>query len=422
MPELAMNETPSTAQRPTKVGFITNMYTPYKEAMFREIAMLVDLKVYYCSQKERDRDWEVQFSNTYAYELLPGKTFHFLHYKLHTNPGLGKRLEADQPDLVIVGEWCNPTVMAAPFILRAKGIPRILWSGSTEMETSWRRYLTYPLKRLIVAQYHGYVNYTTFAQKYVQSLGAPADKTLVAPVTIDTDFFHGFASKLRENPGREALRQKHFLAEGDIAIAFVGQMIHRKGVDLLIEALHRLNQPKVKVMLAGSGPERPSYEQLVAQRGLTEQVRFLGHCTQEQLVEMYVAADIFSLPSRQEPSGNVINEAMTVGLPAVISSQIGCDCIEDGVSGHIFKSEDIDDYVKCLKALIDDPQHRADASAAARRRLLYDYSIQMEARQFARAVEDTLGRLKRPFEPKAPLDSFLHTHLKPNDAETPPQS
>ena len=51
--------------RPTRVGFSTNMYTPYKEAMLSEIAKLVDLKVYYCAERESDRDWEVKFSETY---------------------------------------------------------------------------------------------------------------------------------------------------------------------------------------------------------------------------------------------------------------------------------------------------------------------------------------------------------------------
>ena len=213
--------------RPTHVGFLTNMYTPYKEAMLREIAKLVDLKVYYCAERESDRDWEVKFSGTYDYELLPGKTWNFGKRKLHYNPSFASRIAADNLDVMIVGEWCNPTVIMAPFWLRSRGMPRILWSGSTALEQGKLRVLTEPIKRLIVSQYDGYVNYTQKASEYVQSLGAPADKTIVAPVTIDTDFFYGESTRLREEGGRDALRDKYGIGADELVIFLVGQMIYR---------------------------------------------------------------------------------------------------------------------------------------------------------------------------------------------------
>ncbi|MEE2644665.1 MAG: glycosyltransferase family 4 protein [Myxococcota bacterium] len=397
-----------THSRPTKVGLLTNIYTPYKEAMLREIAKLVDLKVYYCKEREADRDWEVKFSGAYDYEILPSKTWIVRGVELYYNPGFAARIAADQVDFMIVGEWGNITVMVVPFWLRFQGIPRILWSGSTSLEQGKLRIITEPLKRLIISQYEGYVTYTQRAAEYVQLLGAPAEQTTVAPVTVDTDFFYAESVRLRKDDGRAALREKYEIEEETLAILFVGQMIKRKGVDLLIDAVAKLDLDRpLKVHLAGSGPDLTRFKAHAAAAGLEDHFVFHGHCTQNQLVELYVACDLFTLPSRQEPSGNVINEAMTTGLPVVISSQIGCDCVTDSKTGFIFESGNVEHYTQTLRAILSDDKKRAEMGQAAQVDLLTKFSIQIEANQFAKAIQRVLHGKGRPFVPLVPIDSQL---------------
>ena len=394
--------------RPTRVGFLTNMYTPYKEAMFREIAKLVDLKVYYCAERESDRDWEVKFSGTYNYELLPGKTWNFGKRKLHYNPTIASRITADNIDVMIVGEWCNPTVIMLPFWLRWKEMPRLLWSGSTPLEKSVARFFTYPLKRQIVAQYQGFITYTQRAANYLESLGAPREYITVAPVTVDTDFFSAQRERLLQEPGRVAIRTDLGLDADDIVVVFVGQMIRRKGVDLLIEAIAALGKKRVVALLAGSGLEQESFEELAERRGVAHRIRFLGQCSQEDLARLYVAADVFTLPSRQEPSGNVINEAMTMGLPVVISDRVGCDCVAHGETGFVFEGENVSAYTRALKAITENTERYRVMGVAAREDLMSKFSIQIEANQFTKAVDALLSRLGYSFYPKAQINSCLN--------------
>src|SRR5699024_7358948 len=65
-------------------------------------------------------------------------------------------------------------------------------------------------------------------------------------------------------------------------------------------------------------------------------------------------ADVFVLPSRFEPWGLVVNEAMTCGVPCIVSSQVGCrlDLIREGQTGFVFKSEDVASLTECMMKAI----------------------------------------------------------------------
>ena len=172
---------------PTRVGFLTNSYAPYKEAMFRELVRLVDLKVYYTNYREAHRDWTVDFTHSYPFEFLRG----WLR-GTRSRDGLRAALIRNQIELIFIGGYFSPTLIYAPFLCDRLGIAKILWSGSTRNERSCIR-ATLPFvstyKRLLFKRYDGFVAYTSKASEYLRELGAPEDRITVAPVTVDTDFF-----------------------------------------------------------------------------------------------------------------------------------------------------------------------------------------------------------------------------------------
>lgn len=112
--------------------------------------------------------------------------------------------------------------------------------------------------------------------------------------------------------------------DGASSILFVGRLIERKGVDLLIDAFAGLagEFPWLTLAIVGDGPERSRLESMVADRGLRRRVTFRGHLEREELTRAYREAAIFVLPALSEAMPNVVLEAMASGL-AIVTTRTG---------------------------------------------------------------------------------------------------
>jgi glycosyltransferase involved in cell wall biosynthesis len=98
----------------------------------------------------------------------------------------------------------------------------------------------------------------------------------------------------------------------------VANLVPKKRHWLMIEALARL--PGVDLLIVGEGPERSAIEARARALGVADRVRLLGRMTQNQLTEIYSAADLLLLPSSREGWPNVLLESMACGTPVVVSN------------------------------------------------------------------------------------------------------
>jgi glycogen(starch) synthase len=120
----------------------------------------------------------------------------------------------------------------------------------------------------------------------------------------------------------------------------VGRLVPQKGFDVLLRALAQTRSPH-HLLLAGEGPERPALEQLCQELGLSERVTLLGRQSHDQVLERCASAAAFVLPSRHEPQGIVVLEAMSVGTPVLASAVGGVpETIRHGVNGYLFPNGD----------------------------------------------------------------------------------
>jgi glycosyltransferase involved in cell wall biosynthesis len=92
-----------------------------------------------------------------------------------------------------------------------------------------------------------------------------------------------------------------------------------KGFDTLIRAM--IDAPDAELWLIGGGPLEPDLRRLAEELGVAGRVRFLGW--QTDILPCLEACDIFVMPSRDEPLGNVILEAWAAGLPVVATRSQG---------------------------------------------------------------------------------------------------
>ncbi len=154
--------------------------------------------------------------------------------------------------------------------------------------------------------------------------------------------------------------QKGKSTSESLQILFVGRIARVRRIELLLQAVGKLNIPYHLTIAGGeektSSVTRAGYlnelKQLTKQLGLESEVTFTGKKTSEELKSLYQSADIFVYPSLYENFGQPLMEAAAHGLP-LISTPVGVarDIIIEGETGFLVKAkpEEIKDRIVSLK-------------------------------------------------------------------------
>lgn len=140
---------------------------------------------------------------------------------------------------------------------------------------------------------------------------------------------------------------------------FAGSLYRSKGVDLLLRALARLSGPAsgATLEIAGDGDQATALRALTAELGLSQRVRFLGHCGRADMDRAYAACHLLVLPSRvPENSPLTVLEAGARGRPAIAAARGGVPELLAGERGWTFRNEDPEDLVRAIEAAAADPE------------------------------------------------------------------
>jgi len=134
-------------------------------------------------------------------------------------------------------------------------------------------------------------------------------------------------------------------------ILYVGQLIVRKRVDLLLTAFSQLDVPSVRLRIIGKGEEEQNLKQLANQLGITDRVSYSQGMPNAEIVAAMAAADVLVLPSKFDGWGAVVNEALMVGTPVICSNRCGAsDVIENGRNGYVFEAGSVQALLQCLRS------------------------------------------------------------------------
>jgi glycosyltransferase involved in cell wall biosynthesis len=148
------------------------------------------------------------------------------------------------------------------------------------------------------------------------------------------------------------------ISDPDIGyILCVAAHVYKKGIDILINAFKELNEihQKLKLYLVGDGPLREELERLTQVLGITEQVKFLGSRNRQEIKGLMRGCTLFVLPSRHEPFGIVITEALAFQKPVVATAVGGItEIIENYVTGILVEPESPSALVKGMRAVLED--------------------------------------------------------------------
>lgn len=148
-------------------------------------------------------------------------------------------------------------------------------------------------------------------------------------------------------------------------ILFLGRLDYEKHIHNLLSAVAKLPaELNTQVEIVGDGGERKALELQAQQLGIANQVKFLGHITEEELPKAYERATLFAMPSIAELQSIATMEAMASGRPVVAADAMALPhLVHDGDNGYLFPPDDVDAFAdRLLKILTADKKELARLS------------------------------------------------------------
>jgi glycosyltransferase involved in cell wall biosynthesis len=272
-------------------------------------------------------------------------------------------------DALVVHGHTPAASLIAVAAARWVGMP-VFARGETHLGLSRRpikRLIRKPLMNVFYRSLSGVLAIGTANAEYYRAIGVPDERIFHMPYTVDNDRFSE-GSRLSEGQ-RNEVRAGLGIKNADPIVLYAAKLQPRKRPDDLLRAARCLKNRGIgfHVVIVGSGEMRSELVDMTARLKL-DNVHFHGFANQSTLPQIYGAADVFVLPSENEPWGLAINEAMCAGLPIVASAEVGCveDLVQPEINGQTFAVGDFERFANALHPILVDKETRQRMGAASR--------------------------------------------------------
>jgi glycosyltransferase involved in cell wall biosynthesis len=201
-----------------------------------------------------------------------------------------------------------------------------------------------------------------------QNEGVRQEQVAVIPNGVDDLFAQNGAL-------RSEYRQQLGLQPETLLLGSVARLYPQKNLSLLLRAFAKLSTDQEwKAVLIGDGPERSSLLSLGRELGLTDRLIWLG--ARDDVEGWLAAMDIFVHTANFEGMPNAVMEAMAMKLPVVASAVDGTrDLIEDGVSGYLVPSGNVDAFAERIGELMENPDRGRRLGETAHRDVLEHFGM-----------------------------------------------
>jgi glycosyltransferase involved in cell wall biosynthesis len=284
-----------------------------------------------------------------------------------------------RPDL-IHAHWLLPSGLLALFLRRIFGTPYIVTAHAADVfrfrGPTFRR-----LKRLVIAN-SAVVSPVSAETAGILGLSPEEAQRLVVPMGVNV-------ARIQEAVGERAPKTGRFL--------FVGRLVEKKGVDVLLNAL--IEVPDGRLVVIGDGPERPMLEALTRERGLSGRVAFVGQQGQSRVAKELREAHALVVPSRVARDGDadgmpvIMSEGMVAGVP-VVASRLGglSEQITSGENGLLVEPDDPGALAEGLRRVLADSEGTARWREAARRTVREQLDVRVTAQRYQEFIDAALER------------------------------
>lgn len=321
-------------------GVQVNTVAPTRARM-RELANADSVYGMERSQVRRPR--YVALSNK---TLVPGVSTAWLGFLSFYRASLQAAREFGRPDLVYA-HFLYPAGAAARRIAEKLSVPAIVALGESSMQP-WERIYGLRSVRTELTNFTHIIAVSQYLKQFcVDRIGVDENKVSVIPNAVDAQLFYP--------RDQAAMRLKHGLPPDAFIVAYVGHFNERKGYKRVLQAINRVQRPRVGGLFMGDGPEYPT----------GDRVLFAGPVPHSTVAELLGAADVFVLPTTAEGSCNAVNEALAVGLPVIVGD---IPSIREQVTkdvGRLVDPWNIDEIAETIRELYDATHLREQMSKNA---------------------------------------------------------
>lgn len=343
--------------------------------------------IVYTSAQDESHDYDQRWLTEYGVEVVRDKAKILL-----PTPGVAYCVNALVRDRKITTVFFGA---AAPLGLLSRGLRH---AGVTNIvalthghEVWWSKVWPFTLAMKSISRQVNHLTYLgeftrrAIAQSVTEQAAAAMVK--IAP-GIDTDHFSPVdASDLRNELG---LAQKK-------VIVSVGRLVHRKGQDVLIEAMPTILQsiPDAHILMIGQGPYRSYLENRVKSLGIQESITFIGRIGYQELPRYLCVGDLFVMPSRSrlaglevEGLGIVYLEASACGLPVIAGNSGGApDAVLTSETGLVVDGTNAADVSAAVIELLKDPMRSKEMGIRGRDWIIQEWRWDIWATRFAQLLK-----------------------------------
>lgn len=173
-------------------------------------------------------------------------------------------------------------------------------------------------------------------------------------------------------------------------ILFVSRLIERKGLQYIVPELRKIKEKtgrEIKLIVVGDGPYREKLEKMAQDWMVKDLIAFEGQKSKEEIVSYYQNADLFIFPSEKEGMPNVVLEAMSCGLPVLMSPCEGSkELIHD--NGYIV---DVTDFSQKIVELINSKENLKKMGTKSRQIIEEKFDWTITVSKYLKIFDDILG-------------------------------
>jgi glycosyltransferase involved in cell wall biosynthesis len=363
-----------------RIAYVTNIIAPYMHAVFEAVCKSPDdrLQVLCCAPTEPGREWNVPLASNYSVVVLKGMRLH-LSYTQHIyfNPDVWSALSSFDPDVVFINAF-SPTMVIGSAWARLHGRPYCVATDGWKLTDPGERSIVHRFfRRVLIPRAAAGLGASNLSLELLESYGISRSRLVKLPLVSSVP-----------RPNKCATRD-----ERTFDLLWCGNIDdERKGVYFFCSVAERLKSLRgaLRVRIAGHGILRDWLESKLSSLGI--EFQFDGYLQASELTEFYNSGRLFLFPSRGDPWGLVVNEAMSAGTPVIASDKSASGLEMSKLSkGVICLPLDEERWIEAAMPVLADAAHW-QALSAANSQVAANFSAEEPARNlFNAALQATSG-------------------------------